>query len=103
MLFKYSFFRRAQCYEQTDSFDDSFADFKKILELEPQHPEALKAIIRLPPLIEQRNEKLKTEMMSKLKDLGNIVLKPFGLSTENFQLDQDPDTKGYSIKFQQNK
>ncbi|RVE41213.1 hypothetical protein evm_014135 [Chilo suppressalis] len=93
--------RRALSYEATEKLDESLADYKKILELDPSHQEARKATHRLPPLIEEKNEKLKTEMLGKLKDLGNMILKPFGLSTENFQLQQDPETKGYKINFKQ--
>ncbi|XP_049883480.1 tetratricopeptide repeat protein 1 [Pectinophora gossypiella] len=96
-----AYIRRAQSYEATDKLDESLADFKKILELDPSHKEAQKALVRLPPMIEEKNEKLKTEMLGKLKDLGNMILKPFGLSTENFQLEQDPNTKGYKINFKQ--
>ncbi|CAG9789828.1 unnamed protein product [Diatraea saccharalis] len=96
-----AYIRRAQSYEATEKLDESLADYKKILELDPSHKEARAAEVRLPPLIEEKNEKLKQEMMGKLKDLGNMILKPFGLSTANFQLEQDPETKGYKINFKQ--
>jgi len=96
-----AYWRRAQLLEETDKLDEALEDCKKILELDPRHSEANFAVRRLPDLINERNEKLKGEMMSKLKDLGNLFLRPFGLSTDNFQLNQDSNSGGYSINFKQ--
>jgi len=93
--------RRAEIYEETDKLEDSLADYNKVVELDPKHLEANQAIRRLPPKIEARNEKLKAEMMDSLKKLGNMVLSPFGLSTNNFKMEQDPNSGGYNIQFQQ--
>ncbi|XP_050070648.1 tetratricopeptide repeat protein 1 [Anopheles maculipalpis] len=93
--------RRANLYEETDKLDESLEDYKKVLELEPANSEARSATVRLPPKIAERNERLKEEMMGKLKDLGNMILRPFGLSTQNFEMKQDPQTGSYSINFNQ--
>nr|XP_040218476.2 tetratricopeptide repeat protein 1 [Anopheles coluzzii] len=93
--------RRANLYEETDKLDESLEDYRKVLELEPGNGEARSAQVRLPPKIAERNERLKEEMMGKLKDLGNMILRPFGLSTQNFEMKQDPQTGSYSINFNQ--
>jgi len=95
--------RRAEIYEETDKLDEALKDFQSVLELDPRHVEANKAIRRLPGKIEERNEKMKAEMFDNLKKLGNMCLNPFGLSTENFKMEQDPSTGSYNIQFQQNK
>lgn len=40
-------------------------------------------------------------MLDKLKGVGNSLLGHFGLSLDNFKVDQDAATGGYSINFQQ--
>lgn len=94
--------RRAELYEKTDKLDEALADYKSVLEKDLSCRQAKEACMRLPRQIEERNERLKEEMISKLKDLGNLVLKPFGLSTANFQVNQDSNTGSYSINFVQN-
>ncbi|OTB01087.1 hypothetical protein M426DRAFT_64702 [Hypoxylon sp. CI-4A] len=56
----------------------------------------------LPPRTKAAQEQEMSEMWGKLKDLGNGILKPFGLSTENFQMVKDEKTGGYSMNFAQN-
>ncbi|XP_078142773.1 tetratricopeptide repeat protein 1 isoform X2 [Centroberyx gerrardi] len=94
--------RRAELYEKTEKLDEALEDFQKVLEKDPGQQTARLACMRLPQQIHERNEKLKEEMMSKLKDLGNMFLRPFGLSTNNFQVNQDSDTGSYSVNFVQN-
>lgn len=69
-----AYLRRAKVYEQTDKLDESLADYKKILELDPGNQEALSASVRLPPLINERNEKMKAEMLGNKIKLFLIFL-----------------------------
>ncbi|KAF4518050.1 hypothetical protein B566_EDAN009000 [Ephemera danica] len=119
--------RRATLKEEMKQLDESLADWKLVLELNPAHPQALAAARRLPSKIEARNEELKAEMLGefsiynaekskdiagvmhkkyssedKLKSLGNMVLRPFGLSTENFKMVPNGEG-GYSVQFEQSK
>ncbi|XP_062262294.1 tetratricopeptide repeat protein 1 [Platichthys flesus] len=93
--------RRAELYEQTEKLDEALDDYKKVLERDPTQTSARQACMRLPQQIQEKNEKLKEEMLGKLKDVGNMILRPFGLSTNNFQVNQD-QSGSYSINFVQN-
>ncbi|XP_018611823.1 tetratricopeptide repeat protein 1 [Scleropages formosus] len=94
--------RRAELYEKTDKLDEALEDYQLVMEKDPSVQQAREACMRLPQQIQERNEKLKEEMLGKLKDLGNMFLRPFGLSTNNFQVTQDPNSGSYSINFVQN-
>ncbi|KAG1940433.1 tetratricopeptide repeat protein [Pimephales promelas] len=55
--------RRAELYEKTEKLDEALEDYKTVLEKDPGIPAAREACMRLPRQIEERNEKLKEEMM----------------------------------------
>lgn len=42
--------------------------------------------------------KMKDEALGKLKDLGNSILGNFGLSLDNFKMQQDPSTGSWNIR-----
>lgn len=92
--------RRADLNEQMEKLEDALEDYKILLEVDPSLHVARAACVRLPNMITEKNEKMKQEVFGKLKELGNVVLKPFGLSTENFKVQQDPATGSYSINMQ---
>ena len=60
-----------------------------------------RALVELPARINVAKESEMGEMMGKLKELGNGILKPFGLSTDNFKMNKDEKTGGYSMNFNQ--
>ncbi|ETW07294.1 hypothetical protein H310_01849 [Aphanomyces invadans] len=94
--------RRSQAYEKMDKMDEALQDVKTVLEIDPTVPSAIDAEKRLSAVVAERQEKMKAEMLDKLKGFGNTILGKFGLSTDNFQMVQDPATGSYNINFTQN-
>ncbi|KAI4356447.1 hypothetical protein L6164_000469 [Bauhinia variegata] len=92
--------RRGEAHDKLEHFEEAIADMKKILEIDPSNDQARKAIRRLEPLAAEKREKMKEEMMAKLKEMGNSVLGRFGMSVDNFKAVKDPNTGSYSVSFQ---
>ena len=69
----------------------------QILDLDPGDYKTRNLAMMWEPIVHERQEKMKEEVLGKLKDLGNSVLGRFGMSLDNFKMDQDPNSGGYSI------
>ncbi|KAJ8100754.1 hypothetical protein POJ06DRAFT_253608 [Lipomyces tetrasporus] len=95
--------RRAQANERIGTWSSLQAaaeDYKLAHEISPTKETSL-AMIRIQPKIEEAQKKETAEMLGKLKELGNGILRPFGLSTDMFKM--QPDGKGgYSMNFSKN-
>ncbi|KAJ5541062.1 hypothetical protein N7494_006138 [Penicillium frequentans] len=99
--------RRAKAKSQTGgwaSLQGAAEDYQVLDGMNNLPPEDRRIVQRalrdLPGRINEAKDKEMGEMMSKMKDLGNGFLKPFGLSTDNFKFVQDPKTGGYSMNFE---
>ncbi|KAF1936549.1 hypothetical protein EJ02DRAFT_459428 [Clathrospora elynae] len=84
------------------SLEDYQALSKPPHQLSSLDQKAVQAALRkLPTQMNEAKDMEMADMMGKLKQLGNGILKPFGLSTENFQFTKDEGSGGYSMNFNQ--
>lgn len=102
-----SLLRRARAHANTGgwaSLSAAESDYKELLkhQLGPADARTVKVMLcDLPPKVKAAQEAEVGEMWGKLKELGNGLLKPFGLSTDNFQMTKDENSGGYSMNFNQ--
>ncbi|KAL8382177.1 hypothetical protein RB595_006116 [Gaeumannomyces hyphopodioides] len=83
--------------------EEDYKALSGMANLGPADRKVVQAQLRaLPPRTKAAQEKEMGEMWGKLKQLGNGILSPFGLSTDNFKMVQDEKTGGYSMNFQPN-
>ncbi len=101
-------YHRLLAYKKKESFDLALKDAQILKE---QHfPEAEKEIAELEQAEKAKMEKLKTQTLGytqhivkrvdQLKGLGNSILGNFGMSLDNFKLNQNPDGS-YNIAYKQ--
>lgn len=90
--------RRAYAYAKTDdNLEKSIEDYKKLQAQFPNRQQYTKTLFELDQRLHDRNERMKKEVMDQLKNLGDMCLRPFGLSTDSFQMVEQPGG-GYSIQ-----
>jgi len=91
--------RRAKAHEALAQLAEAVEDLKALVALDPSDRDAARNLARVDKALQEKNEKMKTEMLGKLKDFGNTLLGKFGLSLDNFKATQDPSTGSYNISF----
>ncbi|KAG5115301.1 hypothetical protein JHK84_041414 [Glycine max] len=101
------------CFLKLGKYDNTIKECTEALELNPVCVKALvrrgeahekleilkRPLLRLEPLAAEKREKMKEEMIAKLKEMGNSVLGRFGMSVDNFKSVKDPNTGSFSVSF----
>jgi hypothetical protein len=78
--------------------NDALTELKKAIEEDPALAEVHgRELGELQIEADQETEQMKREALGTLKDLGNKFLGLFGMSTDDFHLQQNPDG-GYNLQ-----
>ena len=73
-------------YKDEEEYEKALEDAKKVEELDPMYPGIHKTVAELDKLQKEKFEKMKGEVLTNLKGLGNSILGKFGMSLDNFKL-----------------
>ena len=91
--------RRAKAYELMDRLEDAVEDLNAAVQVDQSYVPALQEQRRVNELYKIKTEKMKDEMLGKLKGFGNTILGKFGMSLDNFKL-KPQDGGGYSVSYE---
>ncbi|KAL0227464.1 hypothetical protein RCL1_003608 [Eukaryota sp. TZLM3-RCL] len=94
-------YRRAEAYSKLSKYREAIKDLQDYLECSNSNSlDISRRISQYERLATEQEEKMKHEALSQLKSLGNTILGKFGLSLDNFKVQQDQNSGNYSVQFQ---
>ncbi len=92
-------YQRMCLYKINQDFEDALKDAKRVQEIDPGFSKIGSEIAELEKLQAEKFDKMKTEVLGGLKNLGNMFLSPFGINLDNFKMSQNPDGS-YGVQYQ---
>ena len=93
-------YQRMTILREEEDYEMALVDAKKIEEIDPCFKGIGQTVRELDQLHKEKFDKMKDEVMGGLKQLGNMFLGNFGMSTDNFKMEQNPDGT-YNMQYKQ--
>jgi len=92
-------FQRMTLLKAQMEYEEAIKDAQRIKEVDPYYQGIGSIILELETLQKEKFEGMKTEVIGGLKSLGNMFLSNFGMSCDNFKMNENPDGT-YGMSYQ---